>query len=113
MSSEALNLSQLALLGEAAECLQEVAVFVWDEDRNYVAVNQAACTLLGKKRDEILAMKVGDMSPDRAGALFDAVQHGGIHTGTLESPAGTLHYTTCKTKIAGLPYMVSICWRAT
>ena len=44
--SAATELAQLALLGEAVENLQTVsAVFVWDDDRNYVAVNQAACTL--------------------------------------------------------------------
>lgn len=52
MSSEPFDVSQLALLGEAVECLDEVAVFVWDEDRNYVAVNQAACRLVGKTRQE-------------------------------------------------------------
>ena len=110
---DAAEVAQLALLGEAAEQLQDVAVFVWDEDRNYVAVNQAACTLLGKKRAEILAMKVGDMTPNRAQPLFDEVLHGGVHAGVMESPAGELHYVTCKTKVAGLPYMVSVCWRST
>ena len=111
MNSNALEVAQLALLGEAAEFLQDVAVFVWDEDRNYVAVNQGACKLLGKQRDEILAMKVGDMTPDRARPLFDEVQHGHLHAGTMDSPMGELRYMTCKTRIAGLPYMVSICWR--
>lgn len=109
---ERFDVTQLALLGEAAECLQEVAVFVWDEDRNYVAVNQAACTMLGRTRDELLGMKVGDMTRDRAMPLFDEVQRGGPHSGAFESPVGELHYLTCKTRVAGLPYMVSVCWTA-
>lgn len=109
-SREAFDVAQLALLGEAAECLQEVAVFVWDEDRHYVAVNQAACGLVGKTRDEILQMQVGDMTADRAQPLFDEVQHGGVHSGVMNSPFGQLQYLTCKTRIAGLPYMVSVCW---
>ena len=54
MSADAFDVAQLALLGEAAECLQDVAVFVWDDDRNYVAVNRAACALLGRTREQIL-----------------------------------------------------------
>jgi PAS domain-containing protein len=111
MSSDAFDVAQLALLGEAAECLQDVAVFVWDEDRNYVAVNQAGCELVGRTRRELLAMKVGDLTENRASPLFEDVQQRGIHTGTLMTPSGEAEFLTCRTKVAGLPYMVSICWR--
>jgi PAS domain S-box-containing protein len=109
-SREAFDVSQLALLGEAIECLGDAAVFVWDEDRNYVAVNQAACRLVGKTRRELLEMKVGDLSPDRASPLFEEVQHAGVHTGTLTAPSGEIEFMTCQTRVAGLPYMVSVCW---
>ena len=69
--TDAFEVAQLALLGEAVEWLQDAAVFVWDEDRNYVAANQAACELLGKKREEILRMRVGDMTANRASPLFE------------------------------------------
>jgi PAS domain S-box-containing protein len=108
--TEVLNVSQLALLGEAAECMDGVAIFVWDDDRNYVAVNQAACRLLGRSRDEILQMRVGDMTPNRASPLFEDVQHAGVHTGTHAFERGTVDFMTTRTKIAGLPYFVSICW---
>jgi PAS domain-containing protein len=108
----AFDVAQLALLGEATECLEEIAVFVWDDDRNYVAVNQAACALLGKTREEILRMKVGDLSPNRAQPLFDEVQAAGIHRGVMDGPSGKLHYVTTQTRVAGLPYMISIVWRA-
>ena len=111
--TDAFDVAQLALLGEAVESLKAVAVFVWDEDRNYVAANQAACELLGKTREEILRMKVGDMTENRASPLFEEVQHGGpIHSGVMDSPAGRLNYLTCRTRVAGLPYMISVCWRA-
>ncbi|HET7146738.1 MAG TPA: PAS domain-containing protein [Gaiellaceae bacterium] len=113
--SEATRIAQLALLGEAADCLEQVAMFVWDDDRNYVAANDAACELVGRTRDEVLQMKVGDMTADRAAELFEQVQHGVLHTGThvIEHPGGPveLEWMTCRTRIAGLPYMVSVCWR--
>ena len=108
---EAFDVAQLALLGEAAECLQDVAVFVWDDDRNYVAANRAACALIGKTRDELLRLKVGDLTDNRAQPLFDEVQRAGVHSGVMEIPGGAVHYVTSKTRVGGLPYMVSMVWR--
>jgi PAS domain-containing protein len=115
MNEDADQLAAIALLGEAVDLLQDVAIFVWDEDRNYVAVNEAACELVGRTRREILQMKVGDMSPDRASPYFEDVQHGALHRGSLtvyrhDGPV-EIEWLTCRTKIAGLPYMVSVCWR--
>lgn len=112
-NSEALDVAQLALLGEAVACLDEVAVFVWDEDRNYVAVNSAGCRLVGKTRQEILLMKVGDLSPNRASPIFEQVQHPDVHAGTLMAPTGEIEFMTSRTRVAGLPYMVSVCWTRT
>jgi PAS domain-containing protein len=105
------DVTQLALLGEASECLDEVAIFVWDDDRNYVAVNQAACALVGKSRDEILRMRVGDMTADHASPLFEEVQRAGVHSGSFRFDGGEVQYVTAQTRIAGLPYMVSVVWR--
>jgi PAS domain-containing protein len=110
-SRDAIEVAQLALLGEAVERVSDVAVFVWDEDRNYVAVNQAACALIGKSRDELLRLRVGDLTENRALPLFDEVQRAGLHSGVMEIPAGTVHYVTTRTRVAGLPYMVSLVWR--
>jgi PAS domain-containing protein len=106
------DVAQMALLGEATDCLEDVAVFVWDEDRRYVAANRAACRLIDRTREQILEMRVGDLSPDRANEVFSEVQKRGVHAGVMDSPSGSIHYVTCKTRVAGLPYMVSICWRA-
>jgi PAS domain-containing protein len=110
MTSDAFDLTQLALLGEASDCLEDVAILVWDEERNYVAANRAACQLIGRTRAEILKMKVGDLSEDGVDALFQEVQKRGVHTGTMGGPNGEIEYVTCRTKVAGLPYMVSVCW---
>ena len=115
---DATRFAQIALFGEAVERLEDVAIFVWDEDRNYVAANQAACELVGKTHAEILKMKVGDMTPDRAEPHFRDVQNvhdGPVHLGSsrLDRADGpvAIDWLTCRTTLAGLPYMVSMCWR--
>jgi PAS domain-containing protein len=111
----AIQLAQIALLGEAVDSLTDLAVFVWDEDRNYVAVNEAACTLVGRNRQEILEMRVGDLTANRASPHFENVQHGAMHTGSLvigraDGPVA-VDWITTRTRIAGLPYMISVVWR--
>jgi PAS domain S-box-containing protein len=114
-NTAALQIAQLALLGEAAENLKDVAVFVWDDDRQYVAVNQAACKLTGLGRDALLGMRVGDMSADRGAPHFESVQRNAVHTGSLSIQRADgpveIEWLTCHTRVAGLPYMVSMCWR--
>ncbi|MGZ4132977.1 MAG: PAS domain-containing protein [Actinomycetota bacterium] len=80
--SAGLPLVQLALLGEAVSAAAGVAVFVWDDDRTYVAVNDAACKLAVLEREELLTMRVGDLSPDRAEPQFDDVQRQDVSTGS-------------------------------
>jgi PAS domain S-box-containing protein len=106
---------QLALLGEAMANLANGAVFVWDEDRNYVAVNDAACTLVGLSREEILEMAVGDLTPNRAAPHFEEVQRvprtagrSAIHR--RDGSVVPIEWVTFHTRVAELPYMVSVCW---
>jgi PAS domain S-box-containing protein len=108
---------QLALLGEAMAHLQDGAVFVWDEDRNYVAVNDAACKLVGLPRAELLELAVGDLTPDRAAPHFEQVQRERRTVGrsTIHRRDGTtveIEWVTFHSRVAELPYMVSICWPA-
>ena len=110
------RISQIALLGEAAAFLGDVAIFVWDDDRNYVTANDAACALVGKTHEELLQMKVGDMTADRAEPYFSTVQDGAaVHRGSLQVDRTDgpveIDWMTCRTKLAGMPYMVSVCWR--
>ena len=107
------ELAQLALLGEAVSGMSGVAVFVWDEDRNYVAVNEAACVLTGFSREELLRMRVGDSTADRAEPHFTKARLSTLLRGRheIETPDGPLEleWVTCRTTIAGLPYFVSVC----
>ena len=117
MGAEAQQLLQQALLGEAIDFLEGVAVFVWNEERHYVAVNQEACRLVGLSREELIGMPVGDMSPDRATADMQRVQAGKVTTGRSsftrrDGEVVELEWTTVHTRVAGLPYMVSVCRRA-
>jgi PAS domain S-box-containing protein len=61
MAADVQELIQTTLLGEAAENAP-IAIFVADDDMSYIAVNRRACDLLGYTRDELLALKVSDVS---------------------------------------------------
>jgi PAS domain S-box-containing protein len=104
-----------SLLGEAVDAAASVAVFVWDEDRNYVAVNDVACAITGLTRAQLIGMPVGDMSPDRAADMIAATQREPLLRGRTtftrtDQAIVELEFVTVHTRIAGLPYMVSFCW---
>jgi PAS domain-containing protein len=115
MTEGAFGVVQLALLGEAVDALDGVAVFVWNEERRYVAVNDEACTLVGRSREQILGMEVGDMSPDRATPMVERTRHSPLVLGSsvIHRPDGDvpIEWITCHSVVANLPYMVSLCWR--
>jgi PAS domain S-box-containing protein len=105
-----------ALLGEAAECAA-AAAFVWDDDRRYVAVNDEACRLVGLSRSELVGMPVGSLSGDGARGLIARTQEDRVSAGssTFTRRDGTvvaLDWVTMHTRVAGLPYMLSLCWLA-
>ena len=117
MAADTQQLLQRSLLGEAIDLLEDVAVFVWNEERNYVAVNEEACRLVGLSREELIGMRVGALSPDHADGDIAAVRSTTAPfegTSSFVRPDGTevrLAWTTVRTKVAGLGYLVSICRR--
>ena len=115
MSVDTQRLLQQSLLGEAIDCAHGVAVFVWNDERNYVAVNEAACALVGVTREELIGTPVGSMTDDGAAEQMDNVRAGstqGSHTFTRpDGESVDLEWTTVPTRVAGLPYWVSICRR--
>ena len=104
---------QSPLLGEAIEN-GPAAVFVADEDGLYVAVNQAACILLGYSREELLALRVTDVaSYDEAPVEWEEMRETGSRTGTavLTRKDGTtvqFNYIAGATLMAGMSVYVSV-----
>ena len=72
-------LIQASLLGEAAEHAP-FAVLVADEEGRYVAVNQAACLMLGYSREELLRLGMRDVAryAEAAGEFDDLVDAGSM-----------------------------------
>jgi PAS domain S-box-containing protein len=106
-------LIQTSLLGEAIEN-GPVAVLVADERGRYVAVNQAACALLGYSREELLSMRLTDVARyDEAPAEWAEMEARGSHSGQAEvtrkdgSTVG-FAYVAGATVVAGMPVFISV-----
>jgi PAS domain S-box-containing protein len=103
---------QAIMLGEAV-LHGPLAVLVADEFMRYVAVSDAACTLLGYRREELLALRVTDVADAPiAPELYSEMLRSGSASGTtpLRRKDGTLvtfRYAAGRTRIAGMPFYVS------
>jgi PAS domain S-box-containing protein len=111
------KLLHATIVGEAIEHAVGAAVFVWNEERRYVAVNEEACRLTGLSRAELIGMPVGDLSPDRAAGDIERTRatpllHGRSSFTRRDGQAVELEWVTTHTHVAGLEYMVSVCWPA-
>jgi PAS domain S-box-containing protein len=106
-------LIQTSLLGEAIEN-GPVAVLVADEHGRYVAVNQAACRLLGYTREELLALRATDIARyEEAPAEWADMELRGTRSGiaTLTCKDGStapFAYVAGATVVAGMPVFVSV-----
>ena len=101
---------QASLLGEAMD-FGPAAVFVADENRKYVAVNQAACEMLGYTREELLSLRVDDVADSNG--RWEEMQVGGEVRGTIDvrRKDGTtvpFRYMAGRTRVAGMPVFVSV-----
>ncbi len=117
MAEETGRILQRTLLGEAVEAAAGAAVFVWNEDRRYHAVNDEACRLVGLGREALIGMPVGDLLGDGAAELIADVSEAPFRHGrlALTRPGGEvveLEWVTTRTRVAGLPCFVSVCWQA-
>jgi PAS domain S-box-containing protein len=116
MADDTQRLIGVTLLGEAIDRLEGVAVFVWNDERRYVAVNEEACRLVGLSRDELIGMPVGTLTPDGGEPQMESLRGRGAVDGAhfitrADGEKVQLSWTTAPTRIAGLPYLVSVCRR--
>ena len=106
-------LIQTSLLGEAIENGPS-AVFVADEHGKYVAVNSAACAMLGYTREELLGLRVADVAQySEAGEEWTEMRNSGTRVGTssLTRKNGTIvefNYVAGATTVAGMPVFISV-----
>ena len=110
------TLIQTSLLGEAMEN-GPMAVFVAHEDGRYVAVNQAACQLLGYTRDELLELSVEDVALG-GGAQWQEMRDQGALAGTAmvtrkDGERVSFAFVAGATVVAGMPVFVSVGTAAT
>jgi PAS domain S-box-containing protein len=107
------SLIQASLLGEAIEH-GPAAVFVADETGRYVAMNRAACALVGYTRDELLGMNVADLLPagETLARWQQMLERGSISaSATMRCKDGssvTYDYAAGRTTVAGMPVFVSV-----
>jgi PAS domain S-box-containing protein len=98
-----------------SEALLEAGVgfLVWDEDRRFIAANQAACDILGTALEELLGERVGEHTVDGdepielavrdQRAVGQATVHRFDGSGTIE-----VQYFTFTTRVAGMPFMATV-----
>lgn len=107
---------QRALLGEALD-QAGFAAFVFEDDENYVAVNDAACELTGYTREELLELPVHALGadPERTLRNLRLVSAGEREGGTakMRRKDGTVldvSYRASRTTIAGMPFLIAFYW---
>jgi PAS domain S-box-containing protein len=109
---------QRALLGEAVDTAA-FAVFVFEDDENYVAVNDAACLLSGYAREELLDLPLRRLAADPEQTLrnLERVASGERTAGAtqMRRKDGTVidvRYRASRATIAGMPFLVAFYWPA-
>jgi PAS domain S-box-containing protein len=116
MSGDTERILQRTLLGEALDLVEETAVFVWNDDRRYIAVNEHACTLVGLSRDELIGMPVGELSGSVVDENAPRLRRSPFRRGSSsftrrDGEVVEIEWVTAHTRVAGLPCFVSVCWR--
>jgi PAS domain S-box-containing protein len=109
------DLVQQNVLGEAIDS-GPVAIFVADEHRRYLAVNEYACALLGYTRPELLALTVTEVAVNvDAPDDYDEMVRSGSRSGTtiLRHKDGrelAMSFRAAEATVGGLPVYVGVCW---
>jgi PAS domain S-box-containing protein len=105
-------LIQATLIGEAVDN-GPLAIFVADENGRYVAVNTAACELLGYTRAELLELTAHDLAPGEPVAVqLDELERKGSLSGTSvlrhkDASELAVEWHAARTTVAGMEFFVS------
>ena len=97
-----------------------VAAVVFDEDRTFVAVNNAYLDLVGYSRDEINAMKAGtNLLADEEGRLAylelitrDERLQGSAPIRTKDDQSLMVDYVIVPTRVREHPFYMALLWRS-
>ena len=115
---QAMELLQETLIGEAA-ARGAAAVFVTGDDLRYVAVNEAACDVLGYTRDELLALPVSEVvistrreaSATRASTSSTGDAHGTARVGGRTATKSRSGTSASAARSARCSQVVTVTWR--
>ena len=111
--ADVLALVHETLLGEALKHSPMLA-FAADEDMRYVAVNDAACQMLGYSRTEILQLRVSDIAYEvSAPTEFAEMINTGSRSGaaklrTKTGETAQFVYVATETRVSGLPFYLAV-----
>jgi PAS domain S-box-containing protein len=105
---EATDAIHRALLGDALAAASTLAAFVLEEDGRCVAVNDAACRLCGRSRQQLVGTPIGSFEPQ-----LSELHRGARGRAWLERREGghaNVEYSASATRIGAIPYVVVVCW---
>ena len=118
--SSVTNILHQALLGDAWDHAA-VPIVVFDDGRNFVAMNEAFCAFTGYSRDEIVKLRAGQSLAGDEGTLsaFDSIVResagSGFGSGRMRRKNGEILevvWLTIQAEIARMPYFIGMVWRA-
>lgn len=92
-------LVQSTLLGDALQA-SPIAAFLMDDERQYVAVNEAAAKLTGYTREELLALPAAMLSGQRGRTALPRKDGSEV----------SVEYRVAATTISGLPLLLGFAW---
>src|SRR4051812_49806459 len=112
------DLLQASLRGDAVDAAP-IAIYVGDDDFRYLAVNRAACELLGYTRDELIRLRLGDVVTSSDDRLRDAYRRfqqkrtppGGKGPRPQDGTTAAGGYTAVGTRRGGGPGFFSVVGR--
>ncbi|MDX6480851.1 MAG: fold [Gaiellaceae bacterium] len=112
-ASQADGLIQGILVGEAIANAKYI-VLVADENMRYLAASDAACELLGYRREELLDLTVPELVVETSAAelyeefMRDHEQRGKVTLRRKDGSSLEATYDAHQTKVSGPPYYVSV-----